>query len=287
MGRMSTRPEAPATRALAWLYSGAAERARLAVLCALEREIGASLRRDLDHQVAHARLAWWREECARCLAGAPAHPLTRELAALFAPEPAAALGGLAGLVDCAVWDLAAATFETRRELSAYCEHWSAAMIEPLVRHAAPGLAPAAGRALGAALRELELLLALAPEAHAGRLRLPLDELARAAVPAQVLANAQWPPQLAALLRARHQELREALGASVNALAPQARPPLRGVIVWAALACLQSQRAQARLPRASVPGEQQRLLDGWRAWRAARRAAAGHGLARTLCAPQAC
>jgi phytoene synthase len=286
MGRMSTRPEAPATRALAWLYSGAAERARLAVLCALEREIGASLRRDLDHQVAHARLAWWREECARCLAGAPAHPLTRELAALFAPEPAA-LGGLAGLIDCAVWDLAAATFETRRELSAYCERWSAAMIEPLVLHAAPGLAPAPGRALGAALRELELLLALAPEAHAGRLRLPLDELARAAVPAQVLAHAQWPPQLAALLRARHQELREALGASVNALAPQARPPLRGVIVWAALACLQSQRAQARLPCASVPGEQQRLLDGWRAWRAARRAAAGHGLARTLCAPQAC
>src|SRR3984885_12625381 len=257
MGRMSTRPEAPATRALAWLYSGAAERARLAVLCALEREIGASLRRDLDHQVAHARLAWWREECARCLAGAPAHPLTRELAALFAPEPAA-LGGLAGLIDCAVWDLAAATFETRRELSAYCERWSAAMIDPLVLHAAPGLAPAPGRALGAALRELELLLALVPEAHAGRLRLPLDELARAAVPAQVLAPAQWP-----------------------------RPPLRGVIVWAALACLQSQRAQARLPCASVPGEQQRLLDGWRAWRAARRAAAGHGLARTLCAPQAC
>jgi len=81
-------------------------------------------------------------------------------------------------------------------------------------------------------------------------------------------------------------LRGALGASVSALAPQARPPLRGVIVWAALACLQSQRAQARLPCASAPREQQRLFDGWRAWRAARRAAAGHGLARTLCAPPA-
>jgi phytoene synthase len=284
---MSARADPATPRALARLYCPPAQAAVLEALFGVEAEIGAALKSGLEHEVAHARLAWWREECARCLAGAPAHPLTRELAALFAPEPVAALGGLAGLVDCAVWDLAAATFETRRELSAYCERWSAAMIEPLVRHAAPGLAPAPGRALGAALRELELLLALAPEAHAGRLRLPLDELARAAVPAQVLAHAQWPPQLAALLRARHQELREALGASVNALAPQARPPLRGVIVWAALACLQSQRAQARLPCASVPGEQQRLLDGWRAWRAARRAAAGHGLARTLCAPQAC
>src|ERR1700733_6275437 len=94
--RMSTRPEAPAARALAWLF---------------------------------ARLAWWPEESPRCLAGAPGHPLTRELAALCAPEPAAALGGLSGLIDCALWDLAAATFETRREQRAYCERWSAAMIE--------------------------------------------------------------------------------------------------------------------------------------------------------------
>ena len=279
---MSARPEAPATRALAWLYSSASERAPLAVLCALEREIGASLRARLDHQVAHARLAWWREECERSGAAPSAHPLMRELAEQFAPEPQAALRGLTGLVDCAVWDLAAATFETRRELRAYCERWSAAMIAPLARHAAPKLAPAAALALGAALKEMELLLALAPDAQAGRLRLPLDELSAVAVPAEAVAHAPWAPQLTSLLCERHRELRGTLATTVNTLPAAAQAPLRGVIVWAALLCLQSQRAERRLPHVSAGSEQQRPLDGWHAWRAARRAAAGHGLARTWC-----
>jgi phytoene synthase len=281
---MSARPEAPATRALAWLYSAASERPRLAVLCALEREIGASLRPGLDHPVAHARLAWWREECERSGAARAAHPLMRELAERFAPAPQVALRGLPGLVDCAVWDLAAATFETRRELRGYCERWSAALIEPLARHAAPALAPAATQALGAALKEMELLLALAPDAQAGRLRLPLDELAAAAVPAEAVAHAPWPPQLTQLLRERHRQLRATLAAAVNGLPPAAQAPLRGLIVWAALLCLQSQRAEARLPSASAGSEQQRPLDGWHAWRAARRATAGHGLARAWCTP---
>jgi phytoene synthase len=272
---MPARPDAGGTRALAWLYCRAPQRAVLAALCEIEREIGASLRPGLDHQVAHTRLAWWREECARCAGGNPSHPLTRKLRASLTPEARPALAGLVGLVDNAQWDLARASFGTRREFTGYCERWSAAMLEPLARSVAPAAAAGSVRALGASLRELELLLALPAEASAGRIRLPLEELERAQLSPALLAQPPWPGGLAALLRERHRQLRAALAASLAALAPAAQSDARGLIVWAALAASHSARAARDLPRASLAREHHAALDGWRAWRAARRAAAGN------------
>jgi len=264
------QPELSATRSLAWLYSSATQRLAITALTALEREIGESLRPGLDHHVAHTRLAWWREECARTAQGYPNHPLTRQVSALFAPLGAQPLEGLGGLVDTAVWDLSCATFNTRPELTAYCERWSAAVIAPLMRLALPGDPPPHARAFGVSLREIELLLALAPDARAGRLRLPLDELERAGVLPESVARPPWAPALAALLRDRHHELRVALGDAVGSLPSELRRPLRGLIVWATMACIASARAEKRLPRESRPRDHHAPLDGWRAWRAARR-----------------
>ena len=268
------RPAPSATRALAWLYAPATQRPLLAALCAIEEEISTSLLPALDHQVAHLRLEWWRAECARTAEGRPSHPLTRALADGFTGRDPAPLAGLAGLVDAAVWDLAAATFETRRELSGYCERWAEAIVVPLARFAAPEVEPAVGRRLGAALREGELLARLAHEAHAGRLRLPLDELAAARVDPSRLAQPPWPTALAARLRARHQALRAGLGAAVAGLPREAQPALRPLLVWAALTEAASRRAERRLPRADNGRTDHGILDGWRAWRAARQAAGG-------------
>jgi phytoene/squalene synthetase len=277
------RPELSPTRSLAWLYSSTAQRAAIASLTALEREIGSSLRPGLDHQVAHARLAWWREECARTAEGHATHPITQELVTLFtpstpfAPPGATPLAGLGGFVDTAVWDLSCATFETRRELTGYCERWSAAMIVPLVwlapldSLALPLADPAAqAQSLGVSLREIELLLALASDARSGRLRVPLDELERAHVLPESLARPPWPPSLVELLRHRHRELRGALGATLAALAPNAQQALRGLIVWATVACAASARVAKRLPQESTARDHNGPFDGWRAWRAARR-----------------
>jgi phytoene synthase len=263
------RPDLSPTRSLAWLYSSPVQRAALAALSALESEIGASLRPRLDHQVAHTRLAWWGEECARTAQGGAAHPLTRELAAIFAPVGSAPLSGLAGFVDTALWDLSRATFDTRRELSAYCERWSVAMIAPLVSLAWPAAPAAQVRSLGAGLREIELLLTLAGDARLGRLRLPLDELERAQLPAESLAQPPWRATLAELLRQRHRELRAVLGAALEALPPANRPAMRGLIVWARIVCAASGRAEKRLPEESTARDHHAPLDGWRAWRAAR------------------
>jgi phytoene synthase len=265
------RPELSPTRSLAWLYSPVPQRLALTSLSAIEQEIGASAHAGLDHAVAHARLDWWREECDRTAQGRPSHPLTREVVSVFAPLGTGPLEGLAGLVTNAAWDLSRATFDAREELTAYCERWSAAVIAPLVRLAAPDLAATHARAIGMNLQEIDLLLGLAGDARAGRLRVPLDELERAGMAPEVLAHPPWPAGLADLLRARHRELRVALGAGLEALPPSSRKPLRGLIVWAALAGAASRRAEKRLPQESRVRDHHAPLDGWRAWRAARRA----------------
>jgi phytoene synthase len=290
-------------RHLAWLYSTDAQKPVLAALLEIEAEIASGLRPGMEHHVAHARLQWWSEEAERVAQGRPVHPLGKELvkaraAASGQAGEAAQVTGIAGLVDTAVWDLASATFETRKELTAYCERWATAMFEtatgtgstarPAAQDAAPSAAPAAvelraatgtsasspWKALGAAVREVELLADIAREAHAGRVRVPLDELDRAGVEPNSLSKLPWPAPLATLLKERHQALRETIATSVAALAPEDQMASRGLLVWAGLAWQLSARAQRALPNVILPRRYDALADGWQAWRAARRAAAG-------------
>jgi phytoene/squalene synthetase len=319
-----------------------------AKLCEIESEIAGSLRPGIDHHVAHARLQWWREECERCAQGRPVHPLTRELVKVYGAVPGeqpSPLAGISGFVDTAVWDLAGATFETRKELSAYCDRWAAAMFETAAGQGAAGAAANTGastatnsgagatasiaansqtdvaasmaensrasaaagptarravnegaglaakvgasdaspsvrgagshwRVLGAAVREIELLADLAREAHVGRLRIPLDELERAGVEVKNLAKTPWPAPLVTLMRERHEALRATIGECLGALGREQQAEFRGLLVWAALAWQQSARAQRALPNIISPRRYHALADGWLAWRAARRAAAG-------------
>lgn len=270
---MPETPEPQTPRFLAWLYSTRSQQQVIAALCGIEREVGASLRSDVDHHVAHTRLQWWREECARCATGHPVHPLTRELRIHLerlapATQVNSALAGLPGLIDAATWDLASATFEHRADLVAYCRRWAAAMVTPL------GAAEADWTGFGAALCELELLGHLARDARCGRVRIPLDELDQAAIPPQALATPPWPQGLVAILRRRHQALRQELAAAVAGLTPAIQQSARGLLVWAAIAWQASQHAERALPRAPAASIASAAAANWRAWRAARAAAAG-------------
>jgi phytoene synthase len=274
---MPATPESHSARYFALLYSPASQRLVLDALFGIEREIFESLRPGLDHHVAHSRLQWWREECERAVVGRPVHPLTR---ALVDAVTGAQLAGLCGLVDVAVWDLAGATFETRRELTAYCERWSAAMIEPLApRKAADATGTSDARVinwstLGAAIREIEMLSHLAREAHYGRLRVPLDELESAKADPGALAKPPWPAAVVELLRARHESLRDEITRTLGEVDRVQQPGLRGVLVWAALVRRASQRTERALPDRLRPGRFDSVADAWFAWRIARRATTG-------------
>ena len=291
---MPATPESHSARYFALLYSPASQRLVLDALFGIEREIFESLRPGLDHHVAHSRLQWWREECERAAAGRPVHPLTRALVdavtgtgggagALSSVKLRAGLpqlAGLCGLVDVAVWDLAGATFETRRELTAYCERWSAAMIEPLAPRKPAGTPPTSDTRithwgnLGAAMREIEMLSHLAREAHLGRLRFPLDELESVKADPGVLAKPPWPAAVVELLRARHESLRHEIARAVGEVDGVQQPALRGLLVWAALAGRSSQRAERALPDPFRLGRFDAVADAWFAWRVARRATIG-------------
>jgi phytoene synthase len=271
---MSARAEPSAARTLARLYCPPAQRSVLDTLLGIEAEIGAALRRGLEHDVAHARLSWWREECERLARGQPLHPLTRALAEHLGPQGRTALAGAPGLVELAAWDLAAAPFASAGERRDYVRRWSAGFVAPLARVAFAAPAPEPALVLGARLRELELLNSLSPDATRGRLRVPLDALeAAGASPAQ-LSAARWDAPLANLIRCQHQEARGQLAAAVAALRPHEQAPLQALLVWAALLQAHSRRLTAALPQAGRAGDHAALLDGWRAWRAARQASAG-------------
>jgi phytoene synthase len=268
---MSPRHEPFSARDFALLYSPASQRAVLEALFGIEREIGESLRPGMDHQVAHSRLQWWREECARASDGHPVHPLTRTLVdALRSATPLPALRGLSGFVDVAIWDLASATFETRKELTAYCERWASAMIEPL----ADAKSALIWRTIGAAMREIELLSDLAHEARNGRLRVPLNELDRTKVQPAALAKPPWPEALGEVLRARHGALRDEIATTLSRLGGEQQPALRGLLVWVALTCRSSLRAERALPDRLRPGRFDAVSDAWLAWRVARKASMG-------------
>jgi 15-cis-phytoene synthase len=281
-----------ATRYLAWLYSPPEQQPALAALCEIENEVLSSLRPGIDHHVAHTRLQWWREECERSTQGRPEHPLTRDLMKTY--RSGAVQAGILGFVDTAVWDLAAATFETRKELTAYCERWATAMFqsaasmseaEPIAPPAGSGATASNGavtrssslrwRKLGAAVREIELLANLSTDAHAGRLRVPVDELEHAGVEVEELGKPPWPAPLANLLRGRHETLRAAVTDIVSDFEREEQARFRGLMVWAALAWRQSIRIQRALPTVVLPRRYHALSDGWYAWRAARRAVGGH------------
>jgi 15-cis-phytoene synthase len=262
-------------RYFAWLYSSERMQAILAPLFGIESEINAALQPGLEHSVAHVRMNWWAEEAQRLRAGHALHPLTR---ALLAQQPAgsATVADVSGLVDVATWDLASATFETRRELAAYCERWARAVTQLATSWGAPDL-PAHivqqfGQGTGAALCELEMLVGLQHAARLGRLRLPLDELTATGVAPDALARTPWPAALCERLRERHRALRLALITSCALLdSPAHRTALRGLLVWAALLLQHSRRAEAALPHSWQHTRRNGLGDALRAWRIARRA----------------
>lgn len=270
---MPATPDWPAARYLAWLYSPPPQRPLVEALFDIEREIASSVRPGLDHQVAHARLQWWREECQRCAAGRPVHPLTQALLTAATRGPCTLpLDGLSGLVDTATWDLAGATFESRRELAAYCARWAGAITQPMALQATA--AAVDWQSAGASLRELELLVHVAQEAHQGRLRLPLDELQLAGVEPGNLAHPPWAPALGKLLSERHVTLRSALARAIGQIAAAEQPTLRGLLVWARLVARESVRAQQALPGIPRPRRLEVLANTWRAWYTARRATRG-------------
>lgn len=263
-------PPAPTigARYFAWLYAVPDARAAVAAVFAIEREIDSSTDATLDHSVSHARLAWWREECARLSHDVPRHPATIEVhrrSQSMGREPP----DLSGLVDNAHWDLACAAPLQPADLTKLAARWATTVFAATATLAAPALISDLGAytlRAGSAVWELNQLATFREQAALGRLRVAMPDLeAHGLTAADVLRT----PLAAPLLTALHTRLdaaRAELHHSIVDLDPADQPHVRGTLAWANVALRIAHRM-------STP-TQVTLLDSWSAWRMARLAATG-------------
>jgi phytoene synthase len=150
-------------------------RPQLAALYSFEAEIRDTVA--AAHEVAHARLQWWRGEIERLATGHPGHPVTVALLPLrghpgFDPQL------LHEMLVAADLDLARFTYQNWRELDAYCFRAAGALQTLLAaalagRRALSTSERAFARRLGSALRQTEMLRDFHVDLAAGRLRAPV------------------------------------------------------------------------------------------------------------------
>jgi phytoene synthase len=172
------------------LFASAARRSDLRALYAFAAEI----RRCsilTNHDIAHTRLQWWRQELDRCFAGDAQHPLTRTLQTLRSVIDPSDLTLLGELTVAADLDLAAFEYATWSQLAAYCFR-AAGALQTVIAAVLASPDPLSerertfARRLGAAVRQVEMLRDIARDSSSGRCYVPLEALA-----GHGLSVAQW------------------------------------------------------------------------------------------------
>ncbi len=259
-------------RYFALLYTPQPLRAAVTALYVIDAEIRESAQNP-NHDVAHTRLQWWRQEIDRLVNANPQHPATRTLHALpgFERKDFSRLHELLAAADM---DLARMTYLNLRELRAYCSRSGGTiqeMIAMLLLPAAPEepVRTAANR-IGIGVRQTEILRDVRQDAYDGRLYLPLDELQKDAVGIEELRSKELNSKTRAVLARFHHAIAPDLDAEITAFDRDLRAYLRPLLVMAAL----HRRLLERIARSNYAVATQRIELGpvekpWLAWRAAR------------------
>ncbi len=261
-------------RFFATLFSPAAKREVLTALYVIESEISAATR-VASHEIAHSRLAWWRSEIDRLLAGNPQHPATRALAPMLHLEDHR-LDSLHDLLAASDMDLACMSYRTPLELAAYCAR-SGGTLQVLATRwlAAPQVLEQAfeqrARRYGMGVRQTEMLRDLHRDLVEGRLYVPLETLEARELTAADLRSTSAEHRLVALLADWRHTIEQDF---LHETYPDS-PGSDALVHSRVLAALHA-RLLVRIARRSHDVMHERVELGpfdklWTAWRAARRA----------------
>jgi phytoene synthase len=256
------------------LFAPPHERARLAALLEIEREVAASANSRLDHAVAHARLEWWEDELRRLERGAGRHPASLRLASRARPGATPAPPPLGLLVELARADVAAVAYASDAEVAAAAEAWGASLFTAATSGVSSLPArPDAARCAraGAAIREIELIADFVPRARSGRIHAPLVGGLEDVAPWQAQP---WPRHCAAALGSRLDAALGVLHACAAEFPAQERPDSLTALTWMALAADLAERCTRRLPLGLRVARGDGVRAVWVAWRAATCAARG-------------
>lgn len=260
-------------RYFALLYVPPEKRDAITALYVIDAEIRESAQ-SVNHDVAHTRLQWWRQEIDRLVNANPQHPATRVLSAVNGFDRKH-FSRLHELLVAADMDLARMTYLNMRELRAYSARSGGAIQELIAMLLAPAAleesARAAANRIGIGVRQAEMLRDIRQDAYDGRLYLPLEELAKDSLQIEDLRARTLSDKVKAALARFHQ----AIAPDLEIQGPAERGAqayLRPLFVVAAL----HRRLLDRIARNHYEVATQRIELGpiekpWVAWRAARRA----------------
>jgi len=258
-------------RYFALLYTPAEMRDAVTALYVIDAEIRESAQ-SANHDVAHTRLQWWRQEIDRLVNDNAQHPATKILGGLPGVDRKQ-FARLHELIVAADMDLARMTYLNAKELRAYSTRSGGTVQELIAIVMNPGavadpVLKAASR-MGTGIRQAEMLRDVRQDAYDGRLYLPLEDLQRVAVSIDDLRSKDISEKVRTALAAFRTLTLPDLAADLE---PATKAYLRPVIVLAAL----HRRLLDRIAGRNYEVATQRIELGpiekpWTAWRAARSA----------------
>ena len=218
-----------------FLFLPPERRRAITALYAFCREVDDVVDDGADPQVAAAKLAWWRAEVAGLFAGRPQHPVTRALlpflSAYALPEPR-----FAEIIDGMEMDLHQSRYLDWPALETYCYRVAGVvglLAAGIFGYRDPGTLGYA-RKLGIAFQLTNIIRDVGEDARKNRIYLPMDELARFAVPASDILQARQTPAFRELMRFEARRARSYYEEAMASLPEADRRAQRPGLVMAAI-----------------------------------------------------
>jgi phytoene synthase len=262
------------TRYFSLLYTPPGKREVLMALYVIDAEIREGAL-GANHDVAHTRLMWWRQEIDRLVNSNPQHPASRALLERGHGDRKR-FARLHELIAAADMDLARMTYATPSELDAYCSR-SGGTITTLAAHELLDSTPddptsAAANHIGSGMRLTEIVRDVRQDAHDGRLYVPLDILDRDSASIDDVRNRDITAKGKAAVASLAQHAAGVLGTSMATMPTLYRAPLVPLFVLGAL----HERLLKRIAKHQYEVGVERIELGavekpFTAWRGARRA----------------
>jgi len=257
----------------AFLFLPPARRRAITALYAFCREVDDAVDEATDAQLAHAKLAWWRQEIAGLFAGNPQHPVTRALQPALAPFGITA-ERLNEIIDGMEMDLTQTRYLDFAGLERYC--YRVAGVVGLLAAGIFGYTDARtldyAKTLGTAFQLTNIIRDVGEDARKNRIYLPMEDLQKFNVTAADLLNARHGEAFVALMRFEVERAQSYYDKALAALPAADRRAQRPGLIMAAiyralLAEIEREGFQVLRQRTSLT-PLRKLWLAWKTWVAA-------------------
>jgi len=219
----------------AFLFLPPERRRAITALYAFCREVDDAVDESTDARLAHAKLAWWRQEIAGLFAGNPQHPVTRALQPALAPFGITA-ERLNEIIDGMEMDLTQTRYLDFVGLERYCYH--VAGVVGLLAAGIFGYTDARtldfAKNLGTAFQLTNIIRDVGEDARKNRIYLPMEDLQRFHVTAADILNARRGEAFVALMRFQVERAQSYYDKALAALPATDRRAQRPGLIMAAI-----------------------------------------------------